>query len=61
MSFLDIERVKRELMFFITNDVPLVKFVDRTFNANKKRANEIWQFIIDNSKNYYSGLISQRR
>lgn len=50
VSFLDIERVKRELMFFITNDVPLVKFVDRTFNADKKRANEIWQFIIDNSK-----------
>lgn len=51
VNFLDIDRVKRELMFFIGNDVPLVKFVDRTFNADKKRANEIWRFIIDNSKN----------
>lgn len=51
VNFLNIDRVKRELMFFIENDVPLVKFVDRTFNADKKRANEIWRFIIDNSKN----------
>ncbi len=51
VSFLDIDRVKRELLFFIKNDVPLVKFVDRTFNADKKRAFEIWKFIIENSKN----------
>ena len=51
VNFLDIHRVKRELMFFVENDVPLVKFVDRTFNADKKRANEIWKFIIKNSKN----------
>ncbi len=51
VSFLDVERVKRELMFFIENNVPLVKFVDRTFNAEKKRALEIWKFIIENSKN----------
>ena len=38
-------------MFFIENNVPLVKFVDRTFNADKKRAYEIWKFIIENSKN----------
>ncbi len=51
VNFLDVDRVKKELMFFIENDVPLVKFVDRTFNADKKRANEIWKFIISNSKN----------
>ena len=50
VSFLDIDRVKKELLFFIENDVPLVKFVDRTFNADKKRALEIWKFIIENSK-----------
>ncbi len=50
VNFLNIDRVKKELMFFIENDVPLVKFVDRTFNADRKRANEIWKFIIDNSK-----------
>lgn len=51
VSFLSIERVKKELMFFIERDVPLVKFVDRTFNADKERAKEIWRFIIENSKN----------
>jgi len=50
VNYLDIDRVKRELLFFIENEVPLVKFVDRTFNADKKRANEIWKFIIENSK-----------
>jgi radical SAM superfamily enzyme YgiQ (UPF0313 family) len=48
---LDIERVKRELYYFISHDVKLVKFVDRTFNANKKFAMEIWKFLIENSKN----------
>ena len=52
VSFLEIERVKKELLFFIENDVPLVKFVDRTFNADKKRALEIWKFIIENSKDH---------
>lgn len=51
VDFLDLERVKKELLFFIENDVPLVKFVDRTFNADKERAKEIWKFIIENSKN----------
>ena len=50
VDYLDIDRVKKELLFFIENEVPLVKFVDRTFNADKKRANEIWKFIIKNSR-----------
>lgn len=51
VNYLDIERVKKELLFFMENAVPLVKFVDRTFNADKKRAKEIFKFIIENSKN----------
>ena len=51
VDFLDVERVKKELLFFIEHNVPLVKFVDRTFNADKKRAREIFEFIIQNSKN----------
>ncbi len=50
VDYLDIERVKKELMFFIENEVPLVKFVDRTFNADRERAREIFRFIIENSK-----------
>jgi radical SAM superfamily enzyme YgiQ (UPF0313 family) len=39
------ETVKRELQFFLDHQVPQVKFVDRTFNCNKKHAMEIWSFI----------------
>lgn len=48
--FFPIERVKKELMFFIENDVPLVKFVDRTFNASKEFAMDIWDFLIKNKR-----------
>ncbi|KMT22708.1 B12-binding domain-containing radical SAM protein [Clostridium cylindrosporum] len=46
-----IGRVKDELEFFIENNVKLVKFVDRTFNANKKFAMEIWKFLIERKGN----------
>ncbi len=45
LRFKDIELVKRELMIFIDHKVNQVKFVDRTFNCNKKHAMEIWSFI----------------
>lgn len=48
VRFLDIHRVLRELKFFIDKKVKLVKFVDRTFNCNKKFANDIWKFLIEN-------------
>ena len=48
VRFLDTERVKKELNFFMSHSVPLVKFVDRTFNANPSRAREIFEFIADN-------------
>lgn len=45
VRFLSVDRVKKEIDFFIDHNVPLVKFVDRTFNANPKRANEILRHI----------------
>lgn len=51
LRYFDIERVKKELKFFIDNEVKLVKFVDRTFNANRKFALEIWDYLIKNSRN----------
>ena len=47
VRFLGVERVKKELAFFMEHRVPLVKFVDRTFNADPKRAKEILKFIRD--------------
>ncbi|MFI3227584.1 MAG: DUF4080 domain-containing protein [Clostridia bacterium] len=47
--YLDLERVFVDLKYFSDNNIPLVKFVDRTFNANKKRAKEIIRFCIENT------------
>lgn len=46
VRFLDAERVKKELQFFMDKGVKLVKFVDRTFNCNHKFAMDIWKFLI---------------
>ncbi len=43
----DIGVVKKELQFFLDHGVTQVKFVDRTFNCNKKHAMEIWQYLLD--------------
>lgn len=45
----DVETVKSELLFFMRHKVPIVKFVDRTFNADKKRTHELVKFMIDNA------------
>ena len=44
----NLDIVKQELLFFITNKVAQVKFVDRTFNCNQHHALEIWRFIKEN-------------
>ncbi|KRQ87325.1 (Dimethylallyl)adenosine tRNA methylthiotransferase MiaB [Caloramator mitchellensis] len=49
IRFFSLDRVKRDLKFFIDNNVRLVKFVDRTFNSNKRFAIEIWKFLIENA------------
>ncbi|MBQ9141796.1 MAG: B12-binding domain-containing radical SAM protein [Lachnospiraceae bacterium] len=44
----DISVVKKELQFFLDNQVKQVKFVDRTFNCNHEHAIEIWKYILEN-------------
>lgn len=46
LDFLPLDRVFRELEFFMVHGVRQVKLVDRTFNCNKKRAMAIWEFIM---------------
>ncbi|MBQ9886418.1 MAG: B12-binding domain-containing radical SAM protein [Lachnospiraceae bacterium] len=48
IRFRDIVLVKSELKYFLDKKVPQVKFIDRTFNADKKRAFDIWSFILEN-------------
>ena len=45
---LPLERVERELSWFLKQSVRQVKFIDRTFNYDRKRARDIWKFLIDN-------------
>ena len=47
VKFYPIERAKKEILLLAKCGTKTVKFVDRTFNANKKRANELWRFIIE--------------
>ena len=47
VRFRKLETVRKELQFFLDRNVSLVKFVDRTFNANAARARDIWTYIRD--------------
>lgn len=47
-----LELVKKELKFFIDHEVPQVKFVDRTWNCNRKHTMGILEFI----KEYDKGI-----
>ena len=48
LRFFDIETVKENIILLANSGTKTVKFVDRTFNANYKRANEILLFIKEN-------------
>lgn len=48
LRFFDIQGVKENILLLANSGTKTVKFVDRTFNANSRRANEILNFIKDN-------------
>lgn len=43
-----LEKVKKELGFFLERKVPQVKFVDRTFNCTHEHAMGIWKYLLEN-------------
>ncbi|MBQ8546427.1 MAG: DUF4080 domain-containing protein [Clostridia bacterium] len=47
VRFFDLEESKRKILLLANSGTQTVKFIDRTFNANKKRAIELFNFIID--------------
>jgi len=51
LRFFDVERVKKDIIRLSNSGTQTVKFVDRTFNANAERANEILLFIKENYGN----------
>ena len=48
VRFRNLALVKNEISFFMKNNVKQVKFIDRTFNCDKKRARQIWSYIQEN-------------
>lgn len=48
LRFFDLEQVKKDVINLANSGTQTLKFVDRTFNANSKRANEILLFIKEN-------------
>ncbi len=51
VRFLSMARVKSDLKFMLAHQVREIKFVDRTFNCDEKRAQEIMAFIMAHSHN----------
>ncbi len=47
VRFRELSLVKKELQFFLDQKVAQVKFVDRTFNCNKKHALTIWKYLAE--------------
>ncbi len=52
MEMKSMDNVKRELDLILQDGPPLVKFVDRTFNAAGKHSRAIWLYLLEN---YNSG------
>lgn len=50
LRYFDLDTVKENILRLANSGTKTVKFVDRTFNANSRRANEILNFIKDNYK-----------
>ncbi len=48
IKYFSIERIKQDLNIILKSNIKLLKFVDRTFNINKGRYFEIWNYLIDN-------------
>ncbi|MZQ75412.1 MAG: DUF4080 domain-containing protein [Peptoclostridium sp.] len=52
VRYFDIGRVKRELKVFLDAGIKQVKFIDRTFNSNGKRAAQILRFLMENDNGH---------
>lgn len=48
LRYFDLEQTKKKIIALANSGTKTIKFVDRTFNANSQRANEILLFILEN-------------
>lgn len=60
LRFRSLDLVRKELSFFVAQEIPQVKFVDRTFNCNHEHAMAIWRHIqsIDRGKTNFHFEVS---
>lgn len=54
LRFFSIDRVKEDLKNLIDAGVSQVKFIDRTFNADKRKSMEIMRFLMENDNGFTS-------
>lgn len=52
LRYFSIERVKKDLKSLTDAKVSQIKFIDRTFNANRVFAKDIMNFLMENDNNY---------
>jgi anaerobic magnesium-protoporphyrin IX monomethyl ester cyclase len=45
-----IDRIKCDLLLLMHNNIPQIKLVDRTFNYDGQRADDIWRFILEHNQ-----------
>ncbi|AWB43908.1 B12-binding domain-containing radical SAM protein [Paenibacillus sp. CAA11] len=50
VRYYDIERVKSDILYLIEGGAKVIKFLDRTFNINRKYAMEMFEFLIENHR-----------
>ena len=55
------ETVKKDLLKLAGGGSKTIKFVDRTFNANERHANEIFEFIGDQVLSFFVVKIVSER
>lgn len=48
VRFFDLEKTKENMLILANSGTKTIKLVDRTFNADKKRAQELFSFVVDN-------------
>lgn len=51
VRFFDVNKVKDSILYLMSNGTKTIKFLDRTFNANKNTL-DLLKFIIENNNNY---------
>lgn len=48
IKYFDIDNVLKDLGKLLSKNVKQIRFIDRTFNSDRKRALKLWKFMLDN-------------